>query len=410
MKSIYTCTILMLTFLIGGSAHAQTITNYTMEDGLPSDNVLCISADEMGNIWFGTQNGLTQYDGSTWEIFNTTTHPEIPHNTITAVTATSNGHVWIGTDHGASEFDGQAWVTYTTSDGLGSNRINAILEASNGNIWFAEFNGVTMFDGDEFTKYGSSDGLPFGGVTDIQEANNGDIIMASGLGGVIVYDGSEFSSYTKTEGILSNSTTALALTENGEIWIGTGSGVSVLNEDYSVKKHFTKMYTLPPPDTLNPVEDIQIDSRGNVWVGIYVDYLVTVGGVAMYNGNEWESFDESNGLAGPTIRALALDLDNNVWVGTSAGVSKISSPYANVSTMVEVQEFEVFPNPTNEIVNIDAVGESIEVIQLFNTEGKLVKEYTVDHKRNTYSFPITDLAPGVYAVKAGPYSKRLIKI
>ena len=29
------------------------------------------------------------------------------------------------------------------------------------------------------------------------------------------------------------------------------------------------MYILPPPDTLNPVVEIDIGSNGNVWVAIY---------------------------------------------------------------------------------------------------------------------------------------------
>ena len=33
------------------------------------------------------------------------------------------------------------------------------------------------------------------------------------------------------------------------------------------------MLLLPPPDTLNPVVDVALDSNRNVWAGIYVDYL-----------------------------------------------------------------------------------------------------------------------------------------
>ena len=38
------------------------------------------------------------------------------------------------------------------------------------------------------------------------------------------------------------------------------------------------MYLMPPPDTLNPVVDLEIDSYGRIWTGIYVGYL-SEGGV-----------------------------------------------------------------------------------------------------------------------------------
>jgi len=140
--------------------------------------------------------------------------------------------------------------------------------------------------------------------------------------------------------------------QNGNIWIGTGEGVSVFDTAYSHVKTFTRMYTMPAPDTLNPVEDIKIDSRGNVWVGIYVDYLVTVGGVAMYNGSTWANYDTDDGLAGPTIRKMALDNYNNLWVGTSAGVSKISSPYLTTQSMAS-NKVQIYPNPARDVVIIN---------------------------------------------------------
>ena len=64
----------------------------------------------------------------------------------------------------------------------------------------------------------------------------------------------------------------IKLDDFGNKWIGTGSGISVLNDNDSFIHH-TKMYLMPPPDTLNPVVDLEIDSYGRIWAGIYVGYL-----------------------------------------------------------------------------------------------------------------------------------------
>ena len=83
------------------------------------------------------------------------------------------------------------------------------------------------------------------------------------------------------------------------------------------------MYLLPPPDTLNPVVEMDIDISGNVWVAIYVGYLAE-GGVAVYNGSQWQDFDVSDGLIGPNIKGVVTDNNGNAWVATSTGISKIS--------------------------------------------------------------------------------------
>ncbi|MDA8896266.1 T9SS type A sorting domain-containing protein [Bacteroidia bacterium] len=404
MKSIFTLSILSLALAL----QSQTITNFKTSDGLPNNNVLCLTADASNNMWFGTQSGVAKYNGSLWTIYDKTSNPEIPNNTITAIAALRNGNIWIGTDYGVSVYDGSKWTTYTTADGLGSNRINYITELMNGDIWISDFNGATKYSGATFTKYGSVDGLPFGGVQQIQEAKNGDIIMATGLGGLVKYDGSNFEAYKTTEGLLSNSSTSLALDNGSNIWVGTGAGVSVFDSNYTSIENFTRLYKLPEPDTLNPVEDVKIDSKGQIWVGIYVDYLVSVGGVSMYDGNTWVEFDESNGLAGPTIRNMCIDLNDNVWVATSKGVSRINSGTSSVSKIF-TQGFHLFPNPTRNLLTIayeQHSGANNTSIKIYNTAGQLQLTQPLSVGFST-TLSMKSFTPGFYIVKVGNRTKKI---
>src|SRR5688572_17281892 len=41
----------------------------TRDQGLSSNRILCITQDKFGFMWFGTEYGLTRYDGSDFEIF-----------------------------------------------------------------------------------------------------------------------------------------------------------------------------------------------------------------------------------------------------------------------------------------------------------------------------------------------------
>ena len=73
------------------------------------------------------------------------------------------------------------------------------------------------------------------------------------------------------------------------------------------------MYILSPPDTLNPVVNLEIDSDGNIWAAIYVGYLAK-GGIVRFDSNQWMNFDVSDGVIGENVKGIALDSEDNAWV------------------------------------------------------------------------------------------------
>ncbi len=360
---------LMLALCVALASYAQTFTSFTDADGLPSNNVLSVASDGNGSIWFGTQDGIAIFDGSNWEVMNTTTHPGLADNHVSSILLANNGDVWIGGDFGVSKFNGTAWTTYKTDDGLGSNRITNLTEVSNGDIWISDFNGASHYDGIAFTAYKAADGLPFGGVEDIVETKNGDIILATGLGGLAVYDGTDFTLITESESLVSNNTTALTVDASDNVWVGTAEGVSVYSDKLVWQTNHTRMYIMPPPDTLNPVEDIVVDAKGNIWTGIYVDYLVSVGGVAMYDGTSWTSYDQTDGLVGPTVTALAVDERDNIWVATSSGVTRIGEEGASVNNLTK-ERLKVYPNPSRN--GTIYFGKTLSKVTVYDITGAVV--------------------------------------
>ncbi|MCW8849034.1 MAG: hypothetical protein OQJ81_03570, partial [Melioribacteraceae bacterium] len=53
--------------------NAQPLQNnfehFTKNDGLPSDEINAIMQDHLGYLWIGTNNGLSRYDGYSFEKF-----------------------------------------------------------------------------------------------------------------------------------------------------------------------------------------------------------------------------------------------------------------------------------------------------------------------------------------------------
>lgn len=409
MKKITTSILSICLLITTLTINAQIFTNYTTVDGLPHNNVLCLAQDTAGNMWFGTQDGVVMFDGlSTWTIFNTTTHSTLADNTITAIAVDSDNNIWVGTDFGVSVYDGATFTTYTTGDGLGNNRINHIAQAANGDIWFGDFSGATVYDGVSFTAYGTGDGLPFGGIVYVDFDSNDDVYMASGLGGVVQFDGANFTIYNS--GLESNVVRAITIDASDNKWVGTAKGISVLNSSNVVVDAHTIMLVLPAPDTLNPVEDIKINSQGDVWTGIYVDYLVTEGGVAVNSGGaSWTDYDVNDGLVGPVIRKITIDKMDNVWVGTSTGISKISFPTSINNVNFASNNFSVYPNPATDMLNITVEnGQINQSIEIYNAAMKKVRQLSINQSQQHLTVSVADLDKGMYFVKYGNQVSKVV--
>ena len=374
---------------------AQDFTNYLEADGLLDNSVNCVSVDADDHVWFGTNSGVAFFDGFTWESY--TTDDGLVDNVVKAIYTSSDGSVWVGTDFGITVYDGTTTVSYTDEDGLGDNRINHINEDSNGLIWVGEKDGVSVFDGEAWTAFTTDDGLPFGGINHVTFDSNGDKWLASSIFGVVHYDDTTFTTFNTTSGLINNNVRAIAVDEADNKWVATGQGISVLDTENMISDHHTMMFPLPPPDTLNPVVDVALDSNGNVWAGIYVDYLISVGGLAVWNGTSWTDYDyveSANGLVGPVVRDLAIDSQNNVWVATSTGVTKISDLELSVTDHSEDFTIKIYPNPTSSILTVRTKLQ-IQNFRLVNTTGfNVVCPYLASD--NVLQLDVTNLNKGFY--------------
>lgn len=122
--------------------------NWNITSGLVSNDVTSIARDRDGNIWVGTQYGISVYDGTKWTSYTTI----LPSTAVRAVFTDSYGAVWVGTSNGAMEFNGQAKTKFGTYDGLPSPSVNDFTEDYNRVLWVATDAGVAWFDGTKWVK------------------------------------------------------------------------------------------------------------------------------------------------------------------------------------------------------------------------------------------------------------------
>ncbi len=382
MKYIFQL-LFMLLFIETQAQSANSITNFSIVDGLVDNYIQCLDVDQNNNLWVGTTNGISKFDGQNWINFNTS--DGLIDNNIKAIFIDSNNDVWIGTDFGISYFDGANWTSYTSNDGLANNTVVDIEEDNNGALWFAHSSfsvGVSKLSGATWSNYSYPD-LPISGVCDIEIDQNGDKWFSSPLDGVIHYDDISFTNYTTLNGLLPLRYTSILIDKNNNYkWIGTENGLSNFEHVSGSVTNYTRMFIMPPPDTLNPVVDITQDSYGNIWVAIYVGYL-GIGAVANYHPNVgiWNQFTTAGGssssLAGENITCIKSDLNSDIWVGTSTGLSKIYNPPNNIIDY----HYNSKKNMDYNLYNILGKKDNIRIGQLsiiINQDGLYEKKIIVD--------------------------------
>lgn len=82
------------------SVNAQNIIkHFTIEDGLPSNEVHYVHQDSFGYFWFCTDRGISRYDG--YEFTNFTTADGLTHNTVFKVFEDHRGDLWFTTHDGS---------------------------------------------------------------------------------------------------------------------------------------------------------------------------------------------------------------------------------------------------------------------------------------------------------------------
>lgn len=302
----------------------QNFSSFSKLQGLRHDQVRALTQDKMGNLWLGTDDGLTRYDGKYFSHY--TTEQGLNNNLILSVFQDKKENIWFGTfNGGVTRFDGRYLTNFTTSEGLPGNVVNCIFEDSKGNIWLGTGAGVSKYDGKFFTNFSVREGLCHNDVRAILEDNAGNIWIATNGGGVSVFNGDSFSNYSEKEGLIQNFIGNLFKDSNGNIWLGSASkGVARFDGEKFA------MYSENEGLGGNSIRTITQDAGGNMWFG------TTGNGLTKFDGKLFTYYGLNEGLNAEYIRSSLKDAKGNLWFGTrGAGLTRFDG---NLFTHITANE------------------------------------------------------------------------
>ena len=398
MKTIVNLTITLL-LASGMGIQAQTFVNFTSGNGLPSDNVNGIAIDGYNNKWFGTQAGVARYNDTTWTTY--TTANGLIDNYINCIAVDIINHIWVGTDVGISKFDGTLWTSYTSSNGLIDNMVSCITGDPDGSVWIGTNIGVSNFNGTTWKNYTTADGLPSNTISYIAVDLKANKWFGTWTGGLAKFNGTSFTNLTITDSLLSNNISAITIDHHNKKWIGTYQGISLFDSlDHWVANYRSMDGVLPPF-----VQDLAVNSKNILWIGVY-DVYTQDGGIAWHLNTSWKSYTVANGLVNKQVKRLAVDNNDNVWIATGLGVSKLTDQHAAINDLKK-NICTVYPNPASKKLFIDHLSLTPVSLTIIDVTGNIRLTRVLPEISNVLD--ISSLNPGVYFLQITDGETSLIK-
>lgn len=336
----------------------KTVKTFTRDQHNPlsiSDNsVSSIIEDHQNNLWIGTErSGLNLFHQET-QSFSRFSHQSennnsLTHNAIRTINVSKTGELWIGTQEGLSVLNPitKKFSNYKHSKSnlrsLNQNSIYAIFEDFNNSMWIGTYYGGVNVNYASPTPFKiwqyneKQSGLNFNVISSINEGKNGTLWIGTEGGGLNYYqpDNRQFGSYTynanDSNSLGSNLVKIVYKDRSDDIWIGThGGGLNLFNP---ATKKFKRFFSQKGDLSATRSEIIAIleDNTGVFWIGSQT-------GLSFFKKQadrplSYPMPEKLNFLKNQKIRFLLDDSENRIWVATTSGLYIYSPKKGSLQTL-----------------------------------------------------------------------------
>ncbi len=321
--TILCCLLSTLAAILPAPVQAQRyhIQTFREQDGLASNKVNNAAQDALGKMWFGTRNGMSVFDGIKWQTI-TSRNPAAP-NGDGLVSIDDGGGVW--------------WIN-----------IHWPFKASR----LVDGNWQKLPKPDTFSRFSTNVELK----TWVDEKGHTTLIIASNNGPLQIWQNEVWSTFSFDQPHLHPHSLSL---DGSHLLLSTKTGLFTLDLK-SLHKPYQLDLELPDGQIMGACSD---NSSGSLWVisdqwlvryqgrklaerfsvshlffdktkqglslcmgpsgGIYFSDSTQV--VHFHPHSGFETFTTTSGLATDSGNHVMMDRENNIWISSTRGISKIMS-------------------------------------------------------------------------------------
>jgi ligand-binding sensor domain-containing protein/class 3 adenylate cyclase len=323
-----------------------------------NNEIVNIVEDFRGNIWFGTNAGISKYSGDA--IVNFIQDHGMIDNSIRSIVQDNEDNLWFaGNSRGISRFDGVNFLNYGRPQGLSSSLFWSLEADFKGNLWLGTYgggigNGLLKFDGDSVTTFSKDQGLP-SNVINFIRYDQDDYLYIATTEGISIFNGKSFTNFSDRNGLVNNKVYCIAKDNSGNFWFGTGDGISRYNGESFINYSGEN----GPGDA--DIKSIFEDKEGNLWLGSYGN------GLYRFDGISFHQFTIQDGLPDDVITQVALSEEGNIVIGTNNGIG-ILKGFDQKRTINDFQSNS--ENPLIKVHNTlsnNELNQYVPVFEIYNT-------------------------------------------
>lgn len=306
-------------------------------------NVTSIFSDKLGNIWIGTEFGISIYDKKTNSFTSITTKEkegELSSGAIFSFFQDSNNGYWIGTFRGlnySSEFIKPFKLyQYSQCRGLKAKECMQLTSDKEGNIWIATIEGLHSFSPNTRTvnNYFAEPYLKYKTLTYLGLSGN-FVCAKTNNDGILLFDkqNKDFITYEnyknkkidpfikKVFSINSKEVNDFFVDINGNIFLQNHKD-TLLYFNFSTRKIKAFVHEPNNPNSINPSPSPKlVDRNGFLWLrndhGLDKLNLNTGEVLHFYAGKD------DNNISSTAITVVKEDEKGRFWAGTETGLNLI---------------------------------------------------------------------------------------
>lgn len=316
----------------------------TQNSGLLNNKVSCLGFDAAGTLWAGTAAGISSFDGTNWTNY-TSQNSDWGDRKPLALRIADDQTLWLGTSDGLVKIaDGILSSIDSSLQGFPSGQGWMQAQAPNGDWWFAFQDGLYVLTGATWTKIE----LPVVGFypSDLLFDANGGLWLCSDYG-LLRINGDNWTHFrAENSGLPSNNCLSMTLDSAGCLWIGTNAGVAcydgaswqVYDESNApFPTNAANVLRTDPngriwvsnnaPFPFNPDNVLRTDPDCRTWVSYHdeMNYEISWGGAAMWDGQDWSYVDVPDF---GEFTAFIADIDfwgDTVYFSTGGGLARLEA-------------------------------------------------------------------------------------